>query len=166
MTTMDIAKEMAALCREGKNQEAIDRYYSPNIESIETCAMPGMDQIQRGIQAIKGKNQWWVENHEVHGGTVEGPYPNGDRFILHFKYDVTPKQTGKRMTLDETGLYTVQDGKITKEEFSTPCNGHHQPNPNKRRKPWQTNSTNSLDVWMCNRRAAADSRYVRRRKRN
>ncbi|MGZ8386321.1 MAG: SnoaL-like domain-containing protein [Nitrospira sp.] len=117
MTTMDIAKEMAALCREGKNQEAIDRYYSPNIESIETCAMPGMDQIQRGIQAIKGKNQWWVENHEVHGGTVEGPYPNGDRFILHFKYDVTPKQTGKRMTLNETGLYTVQDGKITKEEF-------------------------------------------------
>ena len=51
------------------------------------------------------------------GGTVEGPYPNGDRFILHFKYEVTPKQTGKRITLDETGLYTVQDGKIVKEEF-------------------------------------------------
>jgi hypothetical protein len=47
MTTMDIAKEIAALCRQGKNQEAIDRFYSPNIESIETCAMPGMDQIQR-----------------------------------------------------------------------------------------------------------------------
>ncbi len=117
MTTIDIGKEVAALCRQGKNQEAIYRFYSSNIESIETCTMPGMDQIQRGIQAIKGKNQWWVENHEVHGGTVEGPYPNGDRFILHFKYDVTPKQTGKRMTLDETGLYTVQDGKITKEEF-------------------------------------------------
>lgn len=57
MTTMDIAKEIAALCRQGKNQEAIDRFYSPNIESVETCAMPGMDQIQRGIQAIKGKNQ-------------------------------------------------------------------------------------------------------------
>jgi hypothetical protein len=117
MTTDQIGKEVADLCRQGKNQEAIDRFYSSNIESVEAVAMPGMDQIQRGIRAIKGKNQWWVENHEIHGGTVEGPYPNGDRFILRFKYDVTPKQTGKRMTLDETGLYTVQEGKIAKEEF-------------------------------------------------
>ncbi len=117
MTAMEIGKELAALCRQGKNQEAIDRFYSPNIESIEPCAMPGMDQIQRGIQAIKGKNQWWVDNHQIHGGTVEGPYPHGDRFILFFKYDVTPKQTGKRMTIDETGLYTVQNGKVVKEEF-------------------------------------------------
>jgi hypothetical protein len=117
MTIDQIGKEVADLCRQGKNQEAIDRFYSSNIESVEAVAMPGMDQIQRGIRAIKGKNQWWVENHEIHGGTVEGPYPNGDRFILRFKYDVTPKQTGKRMTLDETGLYTVQEGKIAKEEF-------------------------------------------------
>jgi ketosteroid isomerase-like protein len=36
---------------------------------------------------------------------------------VRFKYDVTPKHTGKRMTMDETGLYTVRDGKIVKEEF-------------------------------------------------
>ncbi|THI87597.1 MAG: nuclear transport factor 2 family protein [Nitrospira sp. CG24A] len=117
MTTIEIGKEVAALCKQGKNQEAIDRFYSPNIESVEACAMPGMDQTQNGIQAIKGKNQWWVDNHQIHGSTVDGPYPNGDRFILHFKYDVTPKHTGKRMTLDETGLYTVHSGKIVKEEF-------------------------------------------------
>ena len=117
MTTIDIGKEAAALCRQGKNQELIDRFYSSNIESVEACAVPGMDQIQRGIHAVKGKNRWWVDNHEIHGGTVEGPYPNGDRFILRFTYDVTPKHTEKRMTLDETSLYTVQDGKIAKEEF-------------------------------------------------
>jgi len=117
MTTMDIGKELAALCRQGKNQEAIDRFYSPTIESVEPCAMPGMDQIQTGISAIKKKNQWWVDHHEIHGGTVDGPYPHGDRFILHFKYDVTPKHTGKRMALDETGLYTVQHDKVVKEEF-------------------------------------------------
>ena len=107
MTAVDIGKEVAALCRQGKNQEAIDHFYSPNVESVEPCSMPGMEQTQRGIAIIKGKNQWWVDNHQIHGGTVEGPYPHGDRFILHFKYDVTPKHTGKRMTLDETGLYTV-----------------------------------------------------------
>jgi hypothetical protein len=117
MTAMDIGKEVAALCRQGKNQEAIDRFYSPNVESIEACAMPSMDRTQKGIQAIKSKNQWWVDNHEVHGGSVDGPYPHDDRFILHFKYDVTPKQTQKRMTLDEVGLFTVLNGKIAKEEF-------------------------------------------------
>ena len=117
MTTMDIGKEVAALCKQGKNQEAIDRFYSPNIESVEPVAMPGMGQTQTGIQTVKKKNQWWVDNHEIHGGTVDGPYSHGDRFILHFKYDVTPKHTGKRMTMDESGLYTVQNGKVVKEEF-------------------------------------------------
>ena len=57
MTTMEIGKELVALCKQGKNQEAIDRLYSPNIENIEPCAMPGMEQTQRGIAKIKGKNQ-------------------------------------------------------------------------------------------------------------
>jgi ketosteroid isomerase-like protein len=83
-------------------------------------ALPNMEQTQTGIEAIKGKNTWWVENHEVHGGEVNGPYPNGNQFIVHFKYDATPKHTGKRMTTDEMGLYTVDKGKITKEEFFYP----------------------------------------------
>lgn len=65
MTAMDIGTEVAALCRQGKNQEAIDRFYAQNVESIEASAMPGIGQVQKGIQAIKGKNQWWVENHET-----------------------------------------------------------------------------------------------------
>ena len=117
MTTMEIGKDLVSLCKQGKNQEAIDRLYSPNIESVEPVAMPGMEQTQRGIAKIKGKNQWWEDNHEIHGIVAEGPFPHGDRFIVRFKYDVTPKHRGKRMTMDETGLYTVQNGKIVKEEF-------------------------------------------------
>ena len=48
MTAVDIGKEVAVLCRQGKNQEAIDRLYSPNIESVEPVAMPGMEQTQKG----------------------------------------------------------------------------------------------------------------------
>ena len=117
MTTMEIGKELVALCTQGMNQDAIDRLYSPDIVSVEPVAMPGMDQIQRGVAKIKGKNQWWADNHTIHGATVDGPYPHGDRFVVHFKYDVTPKQTGKRMTMDEVGLFTVQNGKVVKEEF-------------------------------------------------
>ena len=117
MTTMEIGKELVGLCKQGKNQEAIARLYSPNIESVEPVAMPGMEQTQRGIAKIKSKNQWWVDNHEVHEGVAEGPFPHGDRFIVRFKYDVTPKHRGKRFTMEEMGLFTVQNGKIVKEEF-------------------------------------------------
>jgi len=71
ITTMDIGKELAALCKQGKNQEVIDRFYSPSIESVEPVAMPGMGQTQKRIQAVKGKNQWWVDNRQIHGGTSE-----------------------------------------------------------------------------------------------
>ncbi len=117
MSVMEIGKELVALCREGKNLEAIEKFYSPDIESVEAMAMPGMGQTQRGIEAIKGKTKWWHENHEVHGGEVSGPFPHGDRFIVIFKMEVTPKQTGKRMTMEEVGLYSVENGKIVKEEF-------------------------------------------------
>ena len=117
MNTMEIGQELVVLCKQGKNQEAIDRLYDPNAVSVEAVAMPGMDQTQKGIAKIKGKNQWWADNHTIHGGTADGPYPHGDRFIVRFTYDVTPKHTGKRMTMDEMGLFTVQNGKIVKEEF-------------------------------------------------
>lgn len=117
MTTLEIGKTLVTLCNQGRNQEAIDRLYAANVESVEPIAMPGMGQTQKGIEAIKRKNQWWAENHEVHGGVGEGPFPHGDRFIVRFKYDVTPKHTGKRMSMEEVGLYTVQNGKIVREEF-------------------------------------------------
>ena len=117
MSAADIGKELVALCQQGKNMEAIDKFYSPNIVSVEPVGMPGMDQSQTGVEAIKGKNQWWMENHEVHSGEVKGPFPHGDRFAVIFKYDVTPKHTGKRMTMEEVGVFTVENGKIAREEF-------------------------------------------------
>ena len=117
MSIIEIGKQLVSLCKQGKNQEAIDTLYSPDIVSVEAMAMPNMDQTQKGIDAIKGKNAWWEQNHEMHGGEVRGPFPNGNQFIVHFKYDVTPNHTGKRMTMEEMGLYTVENGKIAKEEF-------------------------------------------------
>ena len=117
MTAKEIGTELVALCQQGKNMEAIEKFYSSDVVSVEACAMPNMDHTQTGIEAIKGKNSWWVENHEVHGGEVSGPFPNGEQFIVQFKFDVTPKHTGQRMTMEEMGLYTVKDGRIVKEVF-------------------------------------------------
>jgi hypothetical protein len=118
--TLTVAKQLVDLCRQGKNVEAVEKLYSPTVVSIEAIGSEAMPARMEGIEAIKGKNQWWIDNHEIHGGETEGPWPHGERFIVRFKYDVTAKagpMAGKRMHLDETGLYTVKDGKITQEEF-------------------------------------------------
>lgn len=118
--TLTVGKKLVELCREGKNMEAVETLYSPQIVSIEAMGGPSMPARMEGIDAIKGKNEWWLQNHEVHSAEAEGPWPNGDKFIVRFKYDVTGKggpMAGKRMNLDETALYTVKDGKITQEEF-------------------------------------------------
>jgi hypothetical protein len=53
----------------------------------------------------------------VHSAVVDGPYPHDDRFAVRFTYDVTFKPQDKRFKMDEVGLFTIQDGKIVKEEF-------------------------------------------------
>ncbi len=118
--TLSVGKKLVELCREGKNMEAIKMLYSPEIVSIEAASGPSMPARMEGLDAVKGKSEWWENNHEVHRAEVEGPWPNGDRFVVRFKYDVTSKagpMAGKRMTIDEAALYTVNNGKITQEEF-------------------------------------------------
>ena len=119
-STYEVGKKLVDLCRQGKHLDAITTLYAPNIVSVEAMSSPQMPARMEGLPAIKGKAEWWEANHEVHGGTVEGPFPHGDRVIVRFTYDVTAKSgpmAGKRMKLDEAALYTVKDGKIVHEEF-------------------------------------------------
>src|SRR5271166_1283313 len=114
----EVGKKLVELCRQGKHKECMDELYSHHIVSVEAGAPPGGSATSQGIEAVKGKAEWWEANHEVHKHDVEGPYPHGDRFIVHFKYDVTGKagpMAGKRFVMDEAALYTVKDGKITHE---------------------------------------------------
>ncbi len=120
--TLAIGKQLAEFCNQGQNLDAINALYSDDIVSVEAfdSGNPDMPQTMTGIDAIRGKNQWWSENHEVHSGNVAGPFPHGDKFILLFDYDVTAKcgpMNGQRMQMQEAGLYTVENGKIVKEEF-------------------------------------------------
>jgi ketosteroid isomerase-like protein len=117
MTTMEIARKLVELCRQGKNMESLSTLYAEDAVSMEAGAMPGMSREAKGLAAIKAKGEWWVANHEVHSATVTGPWPHDDRFIVGFQYDVTNKPSGQRMQMDEVGLYTVRNGKIVREEF-------------------------------------------------
>jgi ketosteroid isomerase-like protein len=115
MSVQDIANDLVALCKAGKFDEAGEKYWAQDVLSVE--AQPGDMAEIRGIDGVRGKGEWWAANHEVHSSEVEGPYVNGDQFVVRFKMDLTPKATGERGSMDEVGLYTVKHGKIVEERF-------------------------------------------------
>jgi ketosteroid isomerase-like protein len=115
MRTEDVAKGFTNLLKRHDHDGAAAQYNGDDIVSYE--AMEGPMAEVRGKEAVAKKSEWWTANHEVHGGEVEGPYVNGDQFAVRFKMDITPKATGQRITMDEMGLYTVENGKIVAERF-------------------------------------------------
>ncbi|MFN0161757.1 MAG: SnoaL-like domain-containing protein [Burkholderiales bacterium] len=117
MTTIEIANRLVELCRDGKGDEILDTLYSKDAVSVEAMTAPGMEREARGVEAIRAKGVWWVNNHDVHAFDITGPWPHDDRFIVGFSIDVTFKPTGERTKMQEAGLYTVAGGKIVREEF-------------------------------------------------
>ena len=120
MTTKEVADQLVALCRAGRNIEAVETLMSEGVVSVEAQGDATMPAEMSGRDVIRGKNEWWINNHKIHSAAVKGPYPNRDRFTVIFDFVVTPAtgpMAGKKMRMEEVALYTVADGKITREEF-------------------------------------------------
>ena len=114
MDTRGIAGDLVALCREGRFAESGEKHWADDVVSIE---FGGADPVSHGKAAARAKGVWWAGAHEVHGVKVEGPWIHGDQFVVRFTMDVTNKQSGQRMSVDEVGLYTLKGGKIAEERF-------------------------------------------------
>jgi hypothetical protein len=117
MTTQEVAEKLVEFCKKGQFHEAIETLYSSEIVSMEAGAPPGMSRESKGIEAVKGKAEWWAANHEVHSASVEGPLVAKAHFSVVFKMDVTFKPKDQRFVLEEVAVYKVEDGKIVYEEF-------------------------------------------------
>src|SRR3989449_120401 len=117
MKTEEVAKKVVELTRKQAWKEAIDTLYSKDIVSVEARAMDGGSPETRGIEGVRGKTEWWLQNMEVHSAKVSDPFVAHDRFVVQYDIDVTDKNSKNRMQLSEVGVYTVKDGKIVREEF-------------------------------------------------
>jgi ketosteroid isomerase-like protein len=115
--TESVANELVELCKAGKNLQALDRLYAPDIVSIEPRDFQGMPARMTGIAAVRKKNEWWDDHVEVNRHEVDGPYVNGEQFAVRYRLDTTNKQTGQRRQDSEIAVYTVRDGKIVEERF-------------------------------------------------
>jgi SnoaL-like domain len=114
MTTTEIAHDLVALCKAGEFAQAGEKYWADDVVSVEAA---GDNAELHGKAAVRGKGEWWSNAHEIHGVEVEGPYVNGDEFVVRFKMDLTVKETGARHLMDEVGVYTIEKGKIAEERF-------------------------------------------------
>jgi ketosteroid isomerase-like protein len=117
MTLQEIANELVAGCREGRERANLDRLYAPDAVSVEAADMGGGRETQ-GLAAIHGKHDWWEGAFITHGLTVEGPFVHGDdRFAVIFGMDTENRATGERSQGREVAVYHVKDGRIVREEF-------------------------------------------------
>lgn len=117
MSVQEVATDLVALVRAAKFEEAMTKYYSPDIVSVEAFAPEGQDREARGIAAVQAKGEWWAQNMEVHSVECTNPAYNGDQFAVTMKLDVTDKNNGQRYPMEEIAVYTVKDGKIVHEAF-------------------------------------------------
>ena len=116
MNTQEVADKVVELTRKQAWHEAVDKLYANDIVSVE-AGMGDEPPEKRGIDAIRGKVDWWINSMEVHSFEVNGPFVAHDRFVVRYDVDVTDKDSKKRIQLSEVGVYTVKDGKIVREEF-------------------------------------------------
>lgn len=126
-TPQELMKIGQQFC-EQYNQQQIQQcqqMYAQNAVSVEAAPMPGQASAEAvGLEAIKGKNEWWQNNNEMHSAKAEGPFIHGEnRFSVIFDIDVTNKQTQERTQMREVAQYFVENGQIVREEFSYAING-------------------------------------------
>jgi hypothetical protein len=114
MSIQTTARKFVELCNQGKNFDVMRTMYAPDIVSVE-----GDGAQTAGQQPVIHKSEVWQANNEIHGEKLRGPFFNGpNQFAVHFSFDITRKSTGKRATIEEVGVYTVNNNdKITREQF-------------------------------------------------
>jgi len=118
------AKKLTEYCQTGQEAKGLDELYAADCVSVEALDMPGgpMGREATGLDAIRGKHDWWFANNEVHSSSAEGPFLHGDdTFSIIFEMDITDKTTDTRMQAKEVGLYTVNaEGQVIREAFFYP----------------------------------------------
>lgn len=120
MTTIEtstIAQKYVDLCKQGKFEACLQELFSENAVSVEAWTPPGAEPITRGLSAIQAKGEAWARDHQIHAIELSGPFPLDQRFAVFFRFDVTNKPSQRRLSMEEVGLFTIEGGKIVREEF-------------------------------------------------
>jgi hypothetical protein len=117
MTTSEIAKTLAELCRQGKWEQAQKELFSTDAVSIEPYATPAFEKETKGLNAIIEKGRKFENSTErLHKVEISEPLIAGNAIAFKLLMDITMKER-PRETWEEICVYQVKQGKIVSEQF-------------------------------------------------
>lgn len=119
MTTREIAERLVTLCRAGQAETAQRELFAEEVISTEPYGTATFPKETRGLDALAEKGRKFTAMIEqVHAIAISDPLVAGDSFAFAMQLDVTLRGHG-RMGMDELCIYTVEDGKIVTEQFTS-----------------------------------------------
>jgi hypothetical protein len=112
-TPAEIGASLVALFNSGKADQVTGLWHHKKIESIESDGT-----VFEGRKGVAEKDAWWHANFTVHSALAEGPFAGATGFAVVFEMEISPAANpGERTKVREVGVYTVEKGKIVREEF-------------------------------------------------
>lgn len=110
-TPREVGESLVALFNAGKADEAEKTWYHRKIESIE-----GDGSVFDGLKGVAEKSAWWCSENKIVAAKAEGPFACSTGFTVIFTMTVD-RADGTRMEFREAGVYTVEKGRIVREQF-------------------------------------------------
>ncbi|MET0005937.1 MAG: nuclear transport factor 2 family protein [Candidatus Thiodiazotropha sp.] len=119
MTTEEIAYGCIKLWNQGRFREAYETYYSDDAVKVEPLSWGNHSNEVSGSQNLADHEEWltedWLTINSVN--ISEGPFIGAAGFSVIIRSDFTISDTKSRHIFREVGVYTIEDGKIVREEF-------------------------------------------------
>lgn len=110
-TPREVGESLVALFNAGKADEAEKTWYHRKIESIE-----GDGSVFEGLKGVAEKSAWWCTENKIVAAKAEGPFVCSTGFTVIFTMTID-RPDGSRMEFREAGVYTVEKGRIVREQF-------------------------------------------------
>jgi hypothetical protein len=119
-STQALALNIKRCVEQQQFEEAYKTYFTDNLVSVEPQPGPTGNRESVGFAAVQIKTDQWRAMMDTHQAEVSEPLVTDTHFALRYRFDVTERKTGERYWLDELAVYTVENGKIVREEFFYP----------------------------------------------
>lgn len=112
----EVARDFTAMLRAGRFEAAGNRYWAPDVTSIEPAALPGgIHATASGIDAARIKCHARFGSAKIDEIGIDGPFVTGNQFALFLDMVIVDPASGVRQPFTEIALYTVRGGQIAEE---------------------------------------------------
>jgi hypothetical protein len=117
-TVREVARDFTEMLRAGQFEAAGNRFWAPDVTSIEPVALPGgIRATVSGIDAVRIKCSARFGASRIDEIGIDGPFVTGNQFALFLDLVIVDPSSRARQPFTEIALYTVRGGRIAEERY-------------------------------------------------